>query len=104
VSVTGPFGEPVPGAVLIVGDTAYVESAQACGVHLTGGEGGERASTVGVGELLLAALDAGARTVVVGLGGSGTSDGGAGLLHALGASADAPLGRGAGGRAAGGAR
>src|SRR5688500_2489449 len=41
VSVTGPFGEPVPGAVLIVGDTAYVESAQACGVHLTGGEGGE---------------------------------------------------------------
>ena len=49
-------------------------------MHLTGGEGGERASTVGVGELVAAALDAGARTVVVGLGGSGTNDGGAGLL------------------------
>ena len=95
VSVTGPFGEPVPAVVLIVGDTAYVESAQACGVHLTGGEGGERASTVGVGELLVAALDAGVATVVVGLGGSGTSDGGAGLLHALGATSDAPLDAGA---------
>ena len=51
VTVTGPFAEPVPAGVLVVGDTAYVESAQACGVHLTGGEGGERASTVGVGEL-----------------------------------------------------
>ena len=95
VTVTGPFAEPVPAGVLVVGDTAYVESAQACGVHLTGGEGGERASTVGVGELLAAALDAGARTVVVGLGGSGTSDGGAGLLHALGATSDAPLDAGA---------
>ena len=95
VTVTGPFGEPVPAGVLVVGDTAYVESAQACGVHLTGGERGERASTVGVGELLAAAVDAGVRTVVVGLGGSGTSDGGAGLLHALGATADAPLDRGA---------
>jgi glycerate 2-kinase len=95
VTVTGPFAERVPAGVLVVGDTAYVESAQACGVHLTGGENGERASTVGVGELLVAALDAGARTVVVGLGGSGTSDGGAGLLHALGATSDAPLDAGA---------
>ena len=45
----------------------------------------ERGSTVGVGELLGAALDAGARRVVVGLGGSATNDGGAGLLAALGA-------------------
>jgi glycerate kinase len=95
VTVTGPFGEPVPAGVLVVGETAYVESAQACGVHLTGGQGGERASTLGVGELLAAALDAGARTVVVGLGGSGTSDGGAGLLHALGATSDAALDAGA---------
>jgi glycerate kinase len=95
VTVTGPFAERVPAGVLVVGDTAYVESAQACGVHLTGGEGGERASTVGVGELVVAALDAGAGTVVVGLGGSGTSDGGAGLLHALGATSDAPLDAGA---------
>jgi glycerate kinase len=103
VTVTGPFAERVPAGVLVVGDTAYVESAQACGVHLTGGEGGERASTVGVGELLVAALDAGARTVVVGLGGSGTSDGGAGLLHALGATSDAALDRGAVGLAGVGA-
>ena len=94
VTVTGPFAEPVPAGVLVVGDTAYVESAQACGVHLTGGEGGERASTVGVGELLVAALDAGARTVVVGLGGSGTSDGGAGCCTRS-APSDAPLDAGA---------
>ena len=51
----------------------------------------EDAGTYGVGELLLAALDAGARRIVVGLGGSGSTDGGAGLLAALGASADRPL-------------
>ena len=80
--VSGPFGETVPATVLLVGDTAYVESAQACGVHLTGGERAERGSTAGVGELVAAAIDAGARTVVVGLGGSGTNDGGAGMLGA----------------------
>ena len=35
VTVTGPYGDPVPGTVLVVGDTAYIESAQACGLHLT---------------------------------------------------------------------
>ena len=75
----------------MVGDTAYVESAQACGLHLTRRERAELASTRGVGELVLAALDAGAREVIVGLGGSGTTDGGAGLLAALGATADRPL-------------
>jgi glycerate kinase len=93
-SVSGPFGETVPATVLLVGDTAYVESAQACGVHLTGGERGEDAATAGVGELIGAAIDAGAGTVVVGLGGSGTNDGGAGMLAALGATADVPLDRG----------
>lgn len=93
-TVSGPFGEPVPATVLLVGDTAYVESAQACGVHLTGAERAERASTAGVGELVAAAIGAGARTVVVGLGGSGTNDGGAGFLGALGAVADAPLDEG----------
>ncbi|MDP3966830.1 MAG: glycerate kinase [Nocardioides sp.] len=85
VTVDGPFGQPVPATILLRGDTAYVESAQACGLHLTGGEGAERASTYGVGELLCAAAEAGATTVVIGLGGSGTTDGGAGLLAALGA-------------------
>ena len=94
-SVSGPFGDTVPATVLLVGGTAYVESAQACGVHLTAGERAEHAGTTGVGELVAAAIDAGAETVVVGLGGSGTNDGGAGLLGALGAAADVPLDRGA---------
>lgn len=91
VTVTGPLGEPTPATLLLDGPTAYVESAQACGLQLTAGEGVEVASTVGVGQLVAAAVDAGATTVVVGLGGSGTNDGGAGLLHALGATADGRL-------------
>lgn len=91
VTVRGPHGDPTPAAVLLVDGTAYVESAQACGLHLTGGERPEEASTYGVGELLAAAVGAGAARVVVGLGGSGTTDGGAGLLAALGATADRPL-------------
>ena len=99
VTVRGPHGDPVPGTVLVVDGTAYVESAQACGLHLTGGHGAASASTWGVGELVAAAVDAGASEVVVGLGGSGTNDGGAGLLGALGATADAPLDAGADGLA-----
>ena len=89
LSVAGPYGEPVPAAVLVSGDTAYVESAQACGLHLTAAarRDPERASTYGVGQVVGAALETGARRVVVGLGGSGTNDGGAGLLAALGARA-----------------
>jgi glycerate 2-kinase len=94
VTVTGPHGEPVPATVLMVDGTAYVESAQACGLALTDGRGAETASTYGVGELLRAAVGAGAARVVVGLGGSGTNDGGAGLLAALGATADRPLDQG----------
>jgi glycerate kinase len=97
VTVRGPLDGTVPATVLLVGPTAYVESAQACGLHLTGGEDAERATTHGVGELVVAALDAGATRVVVGLGGSGTNDGGAGLLAALGASGDRPLDAGAAG-------
>ncbi len=97
VTVRGPHGAPTPATVLVVGDTAYVESAQACGLHLTGGKGAEEATTYGVGELIIAAIHADARTVVVGLGGSGSNDGGAGLLAALGATADVPLDGGAAG-------
>lgn len=97
VEVRGPHGEPVTAQVLVDGETAYVESAQAAGLHLTGGKGAEQASSYGVGQLLLAARDAGASRVVVGLGGSGTSDGGAGLLAALGATADRPLDAGVAG-------
>jgi glycerate kinase len=90
VTVRGPLGEPVPAQVLLVrhedGDlVAYAESAQACGAHLV--PAGRRdpgvTSTRGVGDLLLAARAAGARRIVVGLGGSGTNDGGAGMLAAL---------------------
>ena len=96
-TVAGPTGRPVPATILLVGDTAYVESAQACGLHLTGREGAESATTLGVGQLVAAALDGPATTIVVGLGGSGTNDGGAGLLAALGATADTPLDAGAAG-------
>ena len=86
-TVRGPYGESVPGSVLRVGGTAYVEAAQACGLHLTSEDARrpEHASSYGVGELVAAAVDAGADKVVVGLGGSGTNDAGAGLLAALGA-------------------
>jgi glycerate kinase len=97
VTVRGPYGEPVPGTVLHVGRQAWVESAQACGLALTGGTDAESATTWGVGELVGHAIDAGATDVTVGLGGSGTNDGGAGLLGALGATADRPLDRGAAG-------
>jgi glycerate kinase len=97
VPVRGPFGSLVPATVLLVGSDAYVESAQACGLHLTGASGAETASTYGVGELLAAAVRSGATRVVAGLGGTGTNDGGAGLLAALGASADRPLDQGVAG-------
>ena len=96
-TVAGPFGHPVPGSILLAGETAYVESAQACGLHLTGKKGAESATTLGVGQLIATALDTPATTIVVGLGGSGTNDGGAGLLAALGAVADVPLDAGAAG-------
>ena len=99
VTVSGPHGEPTPGAVLLAGDRAWVESAQACGLALTGGERAESATTWGVGELVMHAIDAGATDITVGLGGSGTNDGGAGLLGALGATADRPLDEGAAGLA-----
>ncbi|MFT4082008.1 MAG: glycerate kinase, partial [Nocardioides sp.] len=70
VQVSGPFGEPVTARLLLDGTTAYVEAAQACGLVLTGGRTPERASTYGVGELVLAARAAGATRIVVGLGGS----------------------------------
>jgi len=94
MTVRGPFGEPTTAVVLRAGETAYVESAQACGLALTGGRGAEHATSYGVGEMVRAAIDSEARRVVVGLGGSGTNDGGAGLLAALGARADLPLDRG----------
>ncbi len=90
-TVSGPLGDAVPLAWLLVEETAYVESAQACGLHLTERREPLLATTVGVGEAITAAVDAGARRIVVGMGGSATNDGGAGMLAALGATADVPL-------------
>ena len=85
VTVSDLYEEPAPGEVLLVDGTAYVEAAQACGLHLSERRDPERATSAGVGELVRAAVEAGAVSVVVGLGGSGTNDGGAGLLAVLGA-------------------
>ncbi|WP_269302690.1 glycerate kinase family protein [Aeromicrobium sp. HA] len=91
VTVPGPLGEPAPVGLLVAGDTVYLESAQACGLHLVSERRPMDATTVGVGRAIAAAVDGGARRIVVGLGGSATSDGGAGLLAALGATSDVPL-------------
>lgn len=87
VRVTGPLGDEVTAAFALRGDTAVVEMAEASGLRRlpAGVFAPLEASTYGSGELLRAALDAGARTIVFGVGGSATTDGGAGMLSALGA-------------------
>lgn len=90
VTVSDPLGRPVPAAVLVVDRggvlTAYVEAGQACGPQLLADEKRDptRATSAGAGELLRAALETGARRVVVGVGPVATNDAGAGLLGALG--------------------
>lgn len=85
--VAGPLGQEVTAAFALRGDTAVVEMAEASGLQRLprGVFAPLTASTYGSGELLRAALDAGARTIVFGVGGSATTDGGAGMLSALGA-------------------
>ncbi|WP_437095796.1 glycerate kinase [Streptomyces sp. enrichment culture] len=87
VRVAGPLGDEVTAAYALRGDTAVVEMAEASGLQRLpeGVFAPLTASTHGSGELLRAALDAGARTIVFGVGGSATTDGGAGMLSALGA-------------------
>ncbi|MGW3498274.1 glycerate kinase [Streptomyces sp. NPDC001020] len=87
VRVAGPLGREVTAAFALRGDTAVVEMAEASGLQRlpAGVFAPLTASTYGSGELLLAALDAGVRTIVFGAGGSATTDGGAGMLSALGA-------------------
>lgn len=101
--VSGPLGEPVNATWGVLGSampvaaqspsanpiaTACIEIAEAAGLHLVppGQRDPTRTTTFGVGELISAALDAGCRRIVVGLGGSATTDGGAGMAQALGAS------------------
>ncbi len=86
--VTGPLGEPVEAlwGMLPDGRTAVIEMAAASGLPLVADEARDplRASSFGTGELIRAALDAGAQRIILGLGGSATNDGGAGALQALG--------------------
>lgn len=85
-TVTGPLGLPVDAGWRVDGRTAVIEMARASGLVLAGGAEGNdpvTATTAGTGELIGAALDAGARRVLVGHGGSATTDGGLGALKAL---------------------
>lgn len=107
VVVTGPTGEPVPAQLLLHEDTAYVEAGQAAGRHLAPevmdavsgsledpAQAADRVGALlrltsrGVGELLAAALDAGATRLVLGCGDLASHDGGVGMLQALGAGDD----------------
>ncbi len=90
-TVTGPLGGPVEARWRLDGRTAVIEMALASGLELVGGADANdpvAASSAGTGELIVEALDAGARRVIVGLGGSATTDGGLAALRAL-----HPLGR-----------
>ncbi len=85
-TVTGPLGDPVDAAWRLSKGTAVIEMARASGLALVGGAAGNApmdATTTGTGELIDHALDAGARRIIVGLGGSATTDGGFGAIRAI---------------------
>jgi glycerate 2-kinase len=89
--VTGPLGQPVEATYGMLGGdqagTAVLEMAAASGLPLVASDQRDPllATTRGTGELMRAALDAGARRLLIGIGGSATNDGGAGMAQALGA-------------------
>ena len=85
--VRGPLGEPVDAEWRMGEDAAVVEMARASGLALAGGPEKNdpvQATTYGTGELIATAIDEGARRVIVGVGGSATTDGGLGCVTALG--------------------
>ncbi|MGY3349867.1 glycerate kinase [Serratia marcescens] len=88
VTVTGPLGEPVQGFYGLLGDgeTAVIEMAAASGLHLAPPNRRDPRITTsyGTGELMLAALERGVKAIILGIGGSATNDGGAGMMQALG--------------------
>ncbi|WP_394241214.1 glycerate kinase [Halopseudomonas laoshanensis] len=101
--VQGPLGEPVSAHWGWLGDgQAVIEMASASGLHCVPSEQRDalKASSFGTGQLIAAALDAGATRIILGLGGSATNDAGTGLLAALGArflnNQDQPLAPGGG--------
>jgi glycerate kinase len=85
-TVTGPLGDPVQAPWRFTGRGAVVEMARASGLELAGGPEGNdpvAATSSGTGELIAAAVDAGCRRIVVGVGGSASTDGGLGAVRAL---------------------
>ncbi len=89
IEVEGPLGEPLTARLGLLGDgeTVFVEMAEASGLSRLTSEQRDplRASTYGTGQLIRAALATGRRRMLIGIGGSATNDGGAGMLVALGA-------------------
>lgn len=84
--VTGPLGDPVEAAWRFARGRAIIEMARASGISLVGGaqhNDAVAAATTGTGELVMAALEMGAKEIVVTLGGSATTDGGLGALRAM---------------------
>ena len=86
LKVTGPLGEPVLAEYGIIGSTAVIEMSEAAGITLVPPEKRDpmKTTTYGVGELIIDAIDRGCRSFIIGIGGSATNDGGAGMLEALG--------------------
>lgn len=84
--VSDPLGRNISASFGVAGDTAIIEIAKACGLTLvaTGERNPMLASTYGVGQLIMAAYDAGCRKFIIGLGGSATCDGGAGMISVPG--------------------
>ena len=88
--VTGPLGDPVEASWRLDGALAVIEMARSSGLVLAGGPDENDplgATTAGVGELIGAAIDLGATSIIIGVGGSATTDGGLGALDALGSAA-----------------
>ena len=93
--VSGPTGQPLRADFAVRGREAVIEMAAASGLAVLPGEGGSPgrpdsasargATSLGTGELIRAALDAGCRQIILGVGGSANTDGGAGVLQGLGA-------------------
>ena len=85
-TVSGPLGDPVEAVWRLDRRAAVIEMARASGLDVVGGPEGNdavAASTYGTGELIAAAVERGAREIVVAVGGSATTDGGLGALRAL---------------------
>lgn len=84
--VSGPLGEPVDAVFATDDGTAILEMASASGLALISENRRDplKATTYGTGQLIRAALDAGSRRIIIGIGGSATSDAGVGMLRALG--------------------